>query len=278
MTDAQNWLNSVIPINRRRDIQELHIFRNGIQNDEDHEITYRDAENKYYFSLENSLTGNLDLSTFPYLEKLTIEEQFITDLNLTNCERLKTIQVTKNYLREIIWPIQAPQLRCVNLNDNNLSARDLSCFANFPGIVSLYLGTDKENRINYNIYNRWNGSLSHLNHLRDLEELDINATDINEGLLYLPTDCLHHFTFGNCGRTNAGVDRFKIFLRRDVELREGETMEDWARMDIYTTDENGNLLDENAHKIEIIEQWQQRIGRELQQQRLQAQLQVPLRQ
>ena len=36
--------------------------------------------------------------------------------------------------------------------------------------------------------------------LTKLEELDINATDINSGLRYLATKGLYYFTFGSKGR------------------------------------------------------------------------------
>src|SRR6185437_15052599 len=108
---------------------------------------------------------------------------------------------------------------------NNLRASSLFCFARFPNLEHLFLGTYDATRISSNVYNRVNGSLYHIRNLRRLKELDINATDINRGLEYLPTEELFHFTFGNCGRTGAGVDQLKTVLAEHVVLNEGETME-----------------------------------------------------
>ena len=102
MTNAQIWLNQVIPINQRTRIRELHIFPDNLQNDPDHLDIHQDDENKYYIPFTASLTGSLDLSAFPYLEKLTIQNQFINFLILSNCHFLKEIDARNNLLREII--------------------------------------------------------------------------------------------------------------------------------------------------------------------------------
>jgi hypothetical protein len=53
-----------------------------------------------------------------------------------------------------------------------------------------------------------------------LEELDINSTDINDGLIDLPTEELFHFTFGSFGRTGAGVEVLKAILAQELEIKE----------------------------------------------------------
>lgn len=263
MVKAQDWLNLNFPIDQRNSIEEIHIFRNVLLHNTSHQETYQYATNKHYLSLQESLIGVLDLSTFHHLKVLSVENQFIHHLNLTNCQQLERLQAPSNFLRRIDWPASMPRLKAVYITDNNLEARDLSCFANSPRLENLFLGTSK-NRIKANIYNRWNGSLSHLCNLTRLQELDINATDVNDGLIGLPTDELFYFTFGNGGREGAGVDQLKRTLENHVGLV-GEAMEDWA----YQSDSYDDSLD----KVEVIREWQSR-------QQLQAQIvqvYIPLR-
>lgn len=62
--------------------------------------------------------------------------------------------------------------------------------------------------------------------LTKLGELDINATDINDGLRYLATKGLNYFTFGSQGRTEAGVNQIKNIFKNDFRLKEGEDVEE----------------------------------------------------
>jgi len=104
MTNAQIWLNQTVPANQRINIRELYIWPDNLQNDPIHFNLYQSNENRYYIPFKNSLTGTLDLSTFPYLEKLTVENQFINRLILTGCYFLKRLSANDNLLREIILP------------------------------------------------------------------------------------------------------------------------------------------------------------------------------
>ncbi|CAI2162693.1 6829_t:CDS:2 [Funneliformis geosporum] len=194
MVIAQTWLDRNIPLNQRNNIEELHVFPSEIESDEAHHILYQNRPNRHYIPLASSLTGKLNLSTFPRLRTLNINKQFINRLVLTNCNRLRIV------------------------------AKDLSEFNRFRKLTSLFLGTERPERINQGVYNRWNGSLSNISNLTKLEELDINATDVNDGLIDLPTRKLRHFTFGDCGRTEAEVNRLKDTLSNYIEL-EGEELE-----------------------------------------------------
>jgi hypothetical protein len=48
-------------------------------------------------------------------------------------------------------------------------------------------------------------------------ELDINATDVDSGLEFLPTEELFYFTCGDMGRANAGVSNIKQLCRFSEE-------------------------------------------------------------
>jgi hypothetical protein len=55
--------------------------------------------------------------------------------------------------------------------------------------------------------------------------LDINATDINSGLEYLPARHVFYFTFGNKGRRRAGVDELKNIMAGYLGFEDDEDLE-----------------------------------------------------
>jgi hypothetical protein len=79
-------------------------------------------------------------------------------------------------------------LTCIDLNDNDFSQYDLSVLTPFVNLKSIGIGSRNGNqeKIDEGIYNRFCGSLKHLRNMDKLEILNINATDVNEGLEYLP--------------------------------------------------------------------------------------------
>ncbi|KLL02857.1 MAG: hypothetical protein MRECE_41c014, partial [Mycoplasmataceae bacterium CE_OT135] len=156
-------------------------------------------------------------------------------------------------------------LKNIFLTNNNFSRCNLSEFSSFYHLESLHLGTDDLERIRQNIYNRWNGSLQPLQNLDDLEELDINSTDINDGWYYLPTKQMLHLTFGNSGREGAGVDRLREILIQDLEIKfeEGYTAEQWA---------SSEEVNECSSKVEYVRRWRKVNGRQRPQQQTQIQV------
>jgi len=157
--DAQIWLNQTITTNQREDIQKLLISIPRKQNDYFHLNFYRDFT-KYY--LPNSLNGELDLSTFPNLTHLIIEYQGLTSLNLESNQQLEDIDTSNNLLQTITFPRTTNHLKRVYVPNNNLRPRDLTVFANYPHLEYLILGTNDNSRIQQDIYNQWQGSLSPL--------------------------------------------------------------------------------------------------------------------
>ncbi|CAJ0842085.1 10740_t:CDS:2 [Entrophospora sp. SA101] len=121
--------------------------------------------NRHY--LDIPLTGELDLSSLVNLKQLNIHNQKITRLSLSGCSNLIDIAVDDNELEIIDFPVDGQQLSDIRLTNNNILSRDLICFTNFRNLKFLYLGTDQDG-------------------LRQ----DINATDVDSGLEYLPTEKL----------------------------------------------------------------------------------------
>ena len=220
MVNAQEWLNNNYPLEERRNVKKLLICNDIYR---EHEVFQNEIANQFdsatthYLTTSESLTGTLVISSFPQLEKVMIKKQFISKLTFANCQNLEDIYAEDNLLREIVLPQNVRKLDTVSLVNNNFFAQDLSCFSRFTNLRFLHLGTNNNWRIINGIYNRWNGSLVHLQDLDKLMELDINATDVDSGLEFLPTEELFYFTCGDMGRANAGVSNIKQLCRFSEE-------------------------------------------------------------
>jgi Leucine Rich repeats (2 copies) len=157
------------------------------------------------------LTGTLDLSDFPNLEKLNCSYNKITSLNLTNCPNLtelkcwenklteikfpkhlnlKTFYAWTNYLTEIDWKAFNPHnLTNISISNNDLQDKDIEIFNKFTNLEELYLGTDIVSRLEERKYNRFHGSLKKLvEGCKQLKKLQIEGTGIEEDLKHLPKD------------------------------------------------------------------------------------------
>src|SRR5687767_185821 len=106
MTNAQVWLNSNYPLNQQR-VKKLLICPDTYREHEvfQNEIAPQfDRSNTHYLTTAESLTGNLEISSFPQLQKLMIKKQFINRLVLSNCHNLRELYAEDNLLREVVLP------------------------------------------------------------------------------------------------------------------------------------------------------------------------------
>ena len=82
------------------------------------------------------------------------------------------------------------KLKILTIYDNNIQPTDISFFSKFINLKYLKIGTTNNKigttNINREKYNRFYGSLKAYQNLTKLEEICIEATDVNEGLEYLP--------------------------------------------------------------------------------------------
>ncbi|CAG8684802.1 6899_t:CDS:2, partial [Cetraspora pellucida] len=104
----------------RANLQKLHIFPDTLQNNIIHQEYYQNEENCYYLPVADSLTGTLDLSSFPRLRKLTINQQFINRLILTGCQQLRELDADGNLLRKVILPLRAHRLKSIRARVDDL--------------------------------------------------------------------------------------------------------------------------------------------------------------
>lgn len=228
-TNATEWLNNNFTTEQKENLKVLFIAPQERQNNQIHQRLYTDIPKNQRYYLTSPLIGNLDCSTLPNLEKLIVEHQLITHLNLTNCCHIQEVNTSYNRLEEIIWPTQAPNLTAIYLTNNNLRSQDLSCFSPFTNLEKLFIGMDREKTHlgspNQSTYNHWTGSLIHLRDCQKLQELDISGSDIDSGLSYLPTKELITFVCANRGRKEAGINNFKKILKWNEKIAASEDLE-----------------------------------------------------
>lgn len=125
-------------------------------------------------------------------------------------------------LTDIDFSCQDPEkVWGIDIKNNNFSSQDLFCFARFVNLKKLLLGTDDEEKLKQNIYNRFYYSLGYLINLKKLEELDISGTDVDEGLELLFLDNLKSFY---CARKRDGakVEEIKKILMISEEQAESK--------------------------------------------------------
>jgi Leucine-rich repeat (LRR) protein len=155
------------------------------------------------------LTGVLDLSDFPNLEKLNCFYNQITALNLSNCPNLTELKCWDNQLTEIKFPkslklrffqawtndlteldwkaFDPHTLTYISVSNNDLQDQDLKIFNKFTNLEELYLGTDIISRLEERKYNRFHGSLGLLlKNCPRLKKLQMEGTGVEEDLKHLP--------------------------------------------------------------------------------------------
>src|SRR5437763_14108618 len=137
MVNAQEYLDQNCPKEERINIQGLKIKNENLE-------------------------GHLDLSDFINLKGLDCSKNELTSINLSNNRKLEIINCSNNLLTDIDFSYQDPEkVWKINIKNNNLSSRNLSCFASFINLEKLLLGTDDEEKLEQNIYNRFYGSLEY---------------------------------------------------------------------------------------------------------------------
>src|SRR6185312_9433846 len=110
MVNAQEYLDQNYPKEERKNIKGLEIN-------------------------DKNLEGHLDLRDFVNLEGLKCSENELTSIDLSNNRKLEVINCSNNLLTDIDFSYQDPEkLWGIDIKNNNLSSRDLSCFASFVNL------------------------------------------------------------------------------------------------------------------------------------------------
>ncbi|CAG8516820.1 22017_t:CDS:2, partial [Gigaspora margarita] len=124
---------------------------------------------------------NLEIHNCPQIIEILCSSNNLISFNINSfCDNLKSIRCGFNKLTnfKFLTQLTNPEgLLWLELDENNLPVSDLSYFSQFrlTGLVILNISR-----------NRFTGSLKYLKNMISLQRLDIDGTDIDSGLEYLP--------------------------------------------------------------------------------------------
>jgi serine/threonine protein kinase len=249
---AQTWLDQNYRKNGTCIRKEKNWNSNELENHWDFgktraEITRLDIR-------EKGLEGNCDLSDFKNCEKLDCSNNYLTNLEVNNCGKLKeincknnqlitlnlsnlaeleTLLCSNNYLTQIVYPSNPEKITYLDIRNNHLSPSNLTIFSQMRNLRELAIGNWDKNKINQNIYNHFTGSCEPLKELDKLERLNIDNTDLDSGWEYLP-DSLRYFLYDTELRPNCKLAQAKTELEKEFWIDVHE--------DFITFDDGDNRL------------------------------------
>ena len=87
---------------------------------------------------DKSLTGSLNLNDFVNLESLDYANNQLTQLDLTNCARLRYLDCRENYLQDLKLPLSTEKMTYLDISNNNLPEQDLSVFSTLNNLEVLW--------------------------------------------------------------------------------------------------------------------------------------------
>jgi hypothetical protein len=148
------------------------------------------ANEKYQNS--NFTNWDLDLRKYKDLEDLELVYNQLTSINLTQNSKLKRLFLHDNQLTSIDFLRVLPnpeKLKQLTIYDNKIQPTDIKIFSNFVNLEALKIGTTIDG-LKEGKHNKFYGSLKSYQNLTKLEAICIEATDVNEGLEYLPESLL----------------------------------------------------------------------------------------
>jgi hypothetical protein len=140
----------------------------------------------FYKKIEEVNGGELDLSDFPNVEQISLNNFDLTKLTLKNCANLKELNCSSNDLvcADFLNDLPNPEkLERLIIYGNNIEPTDIAIFNRFVNLRSLKIGNLIHERIKHN---RFYGSFQSLKNLTGLYSICIEATDVDSGLEFLP--------------------------------------------------------------------------------------------
>lgn len=178
-------------------------------------ITIEPKDNPHFRDIEG---GELDLSTYSDLKEVTIREVYLkthltklffksnpkleyldcgyvslSDLDISGCSNLKEIKCQFNQLTSVDFLNTLPnpeKLEYLFIYNNKIQSTNIDCFSKFINLRTLKIGANdpwRKYRDGWrNEYNHFYGSFESWKNLTKLASICIEATDVSEGLEYLP--------------------------------------------------------------------------------------------
>jgi len=159
--------------------------------------------------LQRVITQQLIIHNCPRLKRLICPFSGIVDLNLSEVDSLEVIDAWSNELTNFnfLTSLNPKNMTYLIINDNNFLSADLTPFAPLINLKKLWIGN-----------NQFCGSLEPLKNMNKLEDLNIDNTDLDSGLEYLPNN-LKEFWCSASQRKDARVKFIEQELRNCSEPR-----------------------------------------------------------
>jgi hypothetical protein len=213
MVNAQEWLDKNYP--NKQETKEIKLdYREQVQG----KLTISDYLNLERINIisQENLT-QLQINDCPQLKQLIAQYSQLTNLDLTGVPNLEKLHLSSNSLTNLDLSNNLG-LEELDITNNNFPEQDLSWLSHLVNLKRLDLGNDKQERIGQGIYNHFKGSLEPLENLSELEKLNINDTDIDSGLEYLP-ESVENFKCSPYYRLDAKVKViFNLFANEQGEI------------------------------------------------------------
>lgn len=171
--DAQEWVDRSYPSsNGRREEKELDVSNEKLEGKLDLKKFNR---LQYLICSDNKLT-EIDLSNCPQLISIDCRNNELKQLRFNNKLDLKELRGSKNKftnINEILIHLDYKSLTYLDISSNNFSNTNIDVFKEFTGLQSLYVNNNSN----------FNGSLESLEKLNKLFDIDIRETNIKIGNL-----------------------------------------------------------------------------------------------
>jgi len=225
---------------------------------------------KFWRSHLNSPITELILGNNLELTYLSLQDNQLTTLDLSQCPNLTSLDLSGNQLTSIKFLKTLPHpenLKELDLSNNNIEKTNLEFLRPFVSLEKLRLGsylteTNAEN------YNRFYGSLEPLWEMTKLSRLEIINTDIDRGLEYLFDSVRDLICFEN-SRKDAKVNLIAEELKKYRNDRDSNRalLISWKEKHYYLLTralwEKIDKLQTKCEDAKVIKKWQEAKIKEL---------------
>jgi len=179
---------------------------------------------EHFYCDTNQLTS-LNINDYPELTKIDCSKNQLNELTITNCPQLAELYCSNNFVSNFNFnelEINKNKLTCLDLKNNRLFPLDLSVLSSFVNLELVDIGSNNREKISKGFYNQFSGSLKSLKNMNKLKFLNIEATDIDSGLEYLPKS-LEEFYCTSYG-TWTKVGKIEEILRDYVDPSQAQQL------------------------------------------------------
>jgi hypothetical protein len=203
----------------KREVIELDISKQNLGGD----LNLKGFVNLKDLNCDDNKLTSLKIVGSPKLEILSCANNELANLNVSTCSNLKTLWCYGNLLTELDLS-QNKKLEQLIINDNCFPDKDLAFLSYLVNLYRLEIGNIMHwENLKLDAYNRFTGSLEPLKNLTQLVVLEIDNTDLDSGLEYLPFS-LKLFSCLAGKREDAKVKTLELELKKYGEAGENEEL------------------------------------------------------